>query len=255
MGVITLAAYADPVLVGAAVLLVQVLVATAPGIVTASGEAIPSPRFFPVVVAGVVATVVTLEPDLLSGASGTSADVVGATDTGMLAGVLPAAAAAVFVALVAQMLRSDGRAHLVTSVGYAVMLAVVAALSVGWIGAVDAIDGPEVIAVGAAGVAGGLVAWAVPIDRWISLGLSVVAGAGTGAVVAATVESSMTVFFGVLVGAAAALFAVIGQVAARSIARGHTHAAATWGFPGAMAVAFAAPIVYVGGQLLTVPSL
>lgn len=254
VGAITLSAYADPWVVGAAVLLVQVLVAAAPGIVDEAHVAIASPRFIPAVVAGVVATVLTLEPDLLDGASGTSSEVVGATSTGMLSGVLLAVVAAVFLALFAQMLRRDGRVHLVQSVGYAVTLAVIAALCAGWIGAAQAIEGPEAVAVGAAGVVGGLAAWALPIDRWLCLSLATVAGAGAGAAVAASVDSSMTVYFGVVVGAAVAMCAVVGQIVGRMIARGHDHAAATWGFPGATAVALAAPVVYVGGQLLTVPS-
>lgn len=255
VGVITLAAYTDELLVAAAVLLVQVLVAASPPLVTSAGETISSPRFVPAIVAGVVATVLTAEPELLSGADGTSADVVGATDTGMLSGVLPAVMAAVFVALFAQMLRSDGRQHLVRSVGYAVLVSVIAAFTAGWLGTVQSLGDAAAVAVGAAGVAAGLVVWMLPVDRWVCLGLSAVAGSGGGAAVAATVDSPMTVYFGVVVGAGAALFAVLGQVVARSIAGGAPQASARWGFPGAMAVALAAPVVYLGGQLITVPLL
>lgn len=254
-GVITLAAYADVVFVAAAVVLVQVLVAAAPALVTSSGESIASPRFAPAVVAGIVATVVTVEPDLLSGAAGTSSSVVGATDTGTFAAILPAVAAALFVALIAQMLRKDGRIRLVQSVGYAMTIAVVAAFTAGWIGAAQSLGDAEAVAVGAAGVAVGLLAWTVPLERWIALGLAIVSGAGGGAAVAASVDSNMTIFFGVVVGGASALFAVVGQVAARSMLSSQTHAALVWGFPGAMAIACAGPMVYVGGQLITVPSL
>lgn len=254
-GVITLAAYADEVLVAAAVLLVQVLVAVAPPLRTTAGDVIASPRFAPAAVAGIVATVLTLEPGLLSGADGTSSDVLGSTDTGMFSAVLPAVMAAVFVALFAQMLRRDGRGDLVRSVGYAVTLSVVAAFAVGWLGTVQSLGEAAAVAVGAAGLGAGLLVWSLPIDRWVTLGLSVVAGAGGGAIVAATVESSMTVYFGVVVGAGAALFAVLGQVVGQTMSAGSLQPSATWGFPGAMAVAFAAPIVYVGGQLITVPGL
>ena len=254
-GVITLAAYADPVLVAAAVVLVQVLVAAAPPLLTHAGEVIASPRFVPVVVAGVAASVLTLEPDLLKGADGTSSDVVGATDTGMLSGVLPAIMVAVFVALVAQMLRKDGRSHLVQSLGYAVTLSVVAAFTAGWIGTVQSLGDAEAVAVGAAGLAAGLLVWMLPIDRYVLLGLATLAGAGGGAAVAASVDSSMTIFFGIVVGAAATLFAILGQAVARVVSRGNLQPSAQWGFPGAMAVAFAAPVVYIGGQLITVPAL
>lgn len=256
VGVITLAAYADVALVAAAVVLVQVLVAVAPALATSTGEVISSPRFVPAVVAGAVATALTVEPDLLSGAEGTSESVIGATDTGSFAAIVPAIAAALFVALIAQMLRKDGRTHLVQSVGYAVVIAVIAAFAAGWIGAVQSLGDAEAVAVGAAGVAGGLIAWAIPMDRWLCLSLATVVGAGSGAAVAASVDSTMTIFFGVVVGAAAAMFAVVGQIAARSMMRGSHHTGAIWwGFPGAVAVAFAGPIVYVGGQLITVPSL
>lgn len=254
-GVLTLAAHADPLLVAAAVVLVQLLVAVSPPLLTSSGESIGSPRVVPAIVAGVVATVLTSEPGLLEGADGTSPDVVGVTDTGLFAGVLPAVMAAVFVALVAQMLRKDGREHLVRSVGYAVTLSVVAALAAGWLGAAQSLGGAPVVAVGAAGLAGGLLVWMLPINRWICLSLSTLAGAAGGAVVAATVESSMTVYFGVVVGAGVAVLAVVGQVVGRVMAAGSLQPAARWGFPGAMSVAFAAPVVYVGGQLITVPLL
>lgn len=256
VGVITLAAYADVALVAAVVVLVQVLVAVSPALTTSSGEVISSPRFVPAVVAGILATALTVEPDLLSGAEGTSDSVIGATDTGSFAAIVPAIAAALFIALIAQMLRKDGRTHLVQSVGYAVALAVIAAFTAGWIGAVQSLGDAEAVAVGAAGVAGGLIAWALPLDRWLCLGLATVVGAGAGAAVAASVDSTMTIFFGIVVGGAAAMFAVIGQVVARSMMRENAHISAIWwGFPGAVAVAFAGPIVYVGGQLITVPSL
>jgi hypothetical protein len=254
-GVITLAAYADEVLLAVAVVLVQVLVACAPPLLRSGGTVIPSPRLVPAVVAGVVATALTLEPDLLDGADGTSFDVIGAADTGTLAGVLPAIMVAVFVALAAQMLRKDGRGHLVQSLAYAVTLSVVAALAAGWIGTLQSLGDADAVAVAAAGLGAGVVVWTLPIDRWICLGLSTVAGAGGGAAVPAFVESSMTIYFGVLVGAAAALFAVLGQVTGRVMARGSLQPSARWGFPGAVAVAFVAPIAYLGGQLITVPVL
>ena len=254
-GAITLAAYTDPVFVGAAVLLVQVLIALAPSAVDPAGHSIRSPHFAAALSGGLVATAITLAPDLLNGADGTSADVVGATDSGMMAGVLPAIAVSVFVALIAQMLRSDGRPDLVPSTAYAVTLGAFAALSAGWIGAAQSLGDAEAVAVGAGGLAAGLLVWLVPIDRWICASLAVLAGAGGGAAVAIGVDSTLTWVFGVAVGSAAALFGVLGQVLGRAWARGRTHAAAGWGFPGAMSIALAAPLVYVGGQLVGAPGL
>jgi hypothetical protein len=249
VGVITLAAHADLLLVAAAVLLVQVLVAVSPPLTTSTGEVVAAPRFAPALVAGVVATVLTYRPSLLDGARGTSDEVVGTTDTGMLSAVLPAVVAAVFVALAAQMLRKDGRAHLT------VLVSVVAALTAGWLGTAQSLGDAAAVSVGAAGVAAGLVVWLLPIDRFVCLGLSTIAGAGGGAGVAATVDSPMTVYFGVLVGAGAAVLAILGQVVARTMAGDSWQPAARWGFPGAAAVALAAPVVYLGGQLITVPLL
>jgi hypothetical protein len=198
-GVLVLAAHADLALMAAAVLLVQVLVAVAPPLTTSTGENVASPRFAPALVAGVVATALTFEPDLLDGAAGTSPDVVGATDTGMLSGVLPGIVAAVFVALAAQMLRKDGRTHLVRSLGYAVLVSVVAAFTAGWLGTAQSLGDAEAVSVGAAGLAAGLVVWLLPLDRWLCVGLATVAGAGGGAAVAAGVDSPMTIFFGVVV--------------------------------------------------------
>lgn len=255
-GVLTLAAYADEVLVAAAVVLVQLLVAASPPLAsTSEGRAVASPRFVPAAVAGLVATALTLHPDLLPGADGTSDRITGATDTGMLGGVLPAVMVAVFVALVAQMLRTDGRTHLVSSVGYAVMLAVVAAFTVGWLGAAQSLGEAPIVAVGAAGLAAGLVVWLLPVDRWLCIGLSTLAGAGGGAAVAASIDSSMTIYLGVVVGAGAAALGVLGETVGRVMLGDGGHAAVRWGFPAAVAVAFAAPVVYIGGQIITVPML
>jgi hypothetical protein len=254
-GAITLAAYTDPVFVGAAVVLVQVLIALAPSAVDPSGHSIRSPHFVAALSGGLVATVITLAPDLLNGADGTSSDVVGATDNGMMAGILPAIAVSVFVALIAQMLRTDGRPDLVPSTAYAVTLGAFAALSSGWIGAAQSLGEAEAVAVGAGGLAAGLLVWLIPIDRWICASAAVLAGAGGGAAVALNVDSTLTWVFGVAVGSAAALFAVLGQVLGRAWSRGRTHAAAGWGFPGAMSIALAAPLVYVGGQLVGAPGL
>lgn len=254
-GVITLAAYTDPVFVGAAVVLVQVLIALAPRAIDSSGHSIRSPHFIAALSGGLVATAITLAPDLLTGADGTSPDVVGSTDSGMLAGIMPAIAVSVFVALIAQMLRTDGRPDLVPSTAYAVTLGVFAALSSGWIGAAQSLGDAEAVAVGAAGLAAGLLVWLIPIDRFVCASFAVVAGAAGGAAVTLGVDTSLTWVFGVTIGSATALFAVLGQVLGRAWSRGRTHASAGWGFPGALSIALAAPLVYIGGQLVGAPGL
>ena len=255
VGVITLAAYTDPLFVVAVVVVVQLLVAFAPSPHDAQRRAISAPRFAAVASAGLVATILTVAPRVLEGADGTSSKAFGQTDNGVLSGIMPAVVVAVFVAMASQMLRKDGRTDLVSTTGYAVALGVFAALSVGWIGAAQSLGDAGVVAVGAAGVAGGLLVWAVPLDRWLCGSAAVVVGGAAGAAVTINVDSVMTVAFGLAVGSGAALFAILGQVLGRAWAQGRTHAAAGWGFPGAMSIALAAPIVFVGGQLIGAPGL
>lgn len=246
----TLAAYTELVLVAAVVVVVQVLVATAPSPADSRGRSARSPRFATAISAGLVATALSVAPELLTGAQGTAPKVFGQVDTGMLSPVIVATAVAVFVALISQMMHKHGRADLVSSTGHAITLGVFAALCVGWIGAARSLGDAEVVAIGAAGVATGLVVWLLPIDRWVGGSLAVLAGGAAGAAVALGVDSFLTWVFGVAVGSGAAMFAVLGQLFGRSWSQGRAHAAAGWGFPGAMSVALAAPIVYVGGQLI-----
>lgn len=250
-GLLTLAAYTDPLFVAAVVVVVQLLIALAPSPNDAQGRAVDGPRFAAAASAGAVATVLTIAPHLLRGADGSSAKAFGQTDNGMLSAIMPAIAVGVFVALASQMARKDGRTNLVDTTGHSVALGVFAAMAVGWIGAVQSLGNAQVVAVGAGGVAGGLLVWLLPIERWLCGSGAVVVGAVAGAVVSH--ELDMTWVFGVAVGSGAALFAVLGQILGRSWSQGRTHAAAGWGFPGAMSIALAAPIVYVGGQLVGAP--
>lgn len=250
-GLLTLAAYTDPLAVAAVVAVVQLLIAQAPSPSDATGHTVHGPRFAATIAAGAVATVLTVAPHLLNGAHGASTKAFGDTDNGMLSAIMPAIVAGVFVALASQMLRKDGRPNLVSTTGYAVALSVFAALTIGWIGAAQSLGDAQVVAVGAGGVAGGLLAWLVPIDRWLCGSAAVLAGAVTGAIVAYQVD--LTWALGVAVGSAAALFAVLGQVVGRAWSQGRTHAAAGWGFPGAMSIALAAPVIYIGGQLVGAP--
>ncbi len=149
-GLLTLAAFTDPWLVAAVVVVVQLLIALAPTPIDDSRVEVPWAAT--VAGAGLVATALSMWPNALEGADGTSTKVFGQADNGMLAAIVPAVVVGVFLALATQMLRSDGRDKLVSTMSHAVALAVFAALAVGWIGAVKSFGGPEVVAVGAAGV-------------------------------------------------------------------------------------------------------
>lgn len=249
VAVMALAAYADVLLVAAAVVVVQLLIASAPSLADARGRSVPTPRFIPVMTGGLIATVLAVYPQILQ-RDDTTSDVLGFVDTGVIAGIVPAVAATVFVALVTQMLRRDGRRELTTSTAYAVSLGVAAALTTGWIGGSESLGGAPIVVIAAAGLAVGLLVWALPADRiYVGAG-AVLAGAVAGAVAALLVDSIVTWIFGVAVGSAVALFAVLGQVFGRAWISTRTHASIGWAFPGAMSVALAAPVVYVAGQLV-----
>src|SRR5664279_840499 len=78
-GVLVLAAHADVWVVAAAVVVVQVLIASAPSLADARGRSVPTPRFIPAMLGGLVATGLTLYPRGLRGAEGTQ-DVWGLSD-------------------------------------------------------------------------------------------------------------------------------------------------------------------------------
>lgn len=254
VGVIVLAAYADPALVAAAVVVVQALVASAPRLRDARGRSIATPRFVPAILAGLVASVLVLMPDLLPRAEGTH-DVFAAATTGSFSGVLPAVAVGVFAAAITQMVRRDGRRELASALAYATTLAVTSALAAGWIGASQSFGQADSVAIGAAGLAFGLLIWAIPGDRYLLGGAAVVGGAAAAALVCVLVEPGPHPLLGVAVGGGSASFGVIGQVLGRALISGRSHASVGWGFPGATAVALAAPIVYIGSQLVATRGL
>ena len=201
--------------------------------------------------AGLVSCIVALDPTLLLGASGSSVGQDGLISTGVIAGILPGVVVGVFVALVAQMFRRDDRRELVLSTSGAVSLALFASLASAWIGATRAASGPEVVTIAAVGLAASLLVWMIPIDRFVCASAAILIGAGASAAAAFVVDGLPTWVFGLAVGSGTALFAILGQVLARAWSQRHRHASAGWGFPGAMAIAMAGPIVYLAGQLLT----
>src|SRR5699024_6213941 len=99
----------------------------------------------------------------------------------------------VIVTLVSQMLRRDGRANLVVSVGYTVTLCVFATLPVAWIGAAQSFGRSAVVALGAAGVVIAMLVWAVPRDRIMVGVAAIIASAGAGVGVAAVVPAPIDV--------------------------------------------------------------
>lgn len=250
VALIALAAWTQELLlVAAAVLLVQALVAAAPSPPDERGRNLAGPRFVPAIVGGLVATVIAFDPALLVGPESMRAGREGLVSTGIVAGMVPAIAAAVFVALVAQMVRRDGRPAMVVTTGHAVALSTFAVLASAWIGAARSGYGVEVVTIGAAAIVAGLLVWSLPLDSIVGGVLAVLAGALAGAGTALLLDSLPSWVLGVAVGSAAALFAVMGQVLGRAWTSGRRHSSDGWGFPGALAVALPAPVVFVGAQL------
>jgi hypothetical protein len=239
------------ILVAAVIVVVQALLASAPSPADERGRSIPTPRAAATMSAGIVSCVIALRPSLLLGADGSTVGQDGLISTGVAAGILPGVAVGVFVALVAQMLRRDGRRDLVLSASAAISLALFASLASSWIGAARAASGPDVVTIAAVGLGASLIVWMIPIDRFVCAALAISVGAAASAVAAVVVDGIPTWIFGIAVGSGTALFAILGQVLARAWSQGRSHASAGWGFPGAMAVAMAGPIVYLGGQLVT----
>ena len=238
------------ILVALVIVVVQGLLASAPAPADARGRSIPTPRSAATMSAGIVSCIIALWPGLLLGAEGSSAGLDGLVSTGVVAGILPGVAVGVFVALIAQMLR-DERRELVLSTSAAISLALFASLASAWIGAARAAAGSEVVTIAAVGLAASLLVWMIPIDRYVCAAAAITAGAGASAVAAVVVDGLPTWLFGIAIGSGTALFAILGQVLARAWSQGRVHASAGWGFPGAMAIAMAGPIVYLGGQLVT----
>ena len=250
--VLTLAAQTGVlILVAAVIVVVQGLLASAPSPADARGRSIPTPRSAATMSAGLVSCIIALDPTLLLGASGSSVGVDGLISTGVIAGILIGVAVGVFVALVAQMLRRDDRRELVLSTSAAVSLALFASLASAWIGVARAASGSDVVTIAAVGLAASLLVWMIPIDRYVCASAAIVVGAGASAVAALVVNGLPNWVFGLAVGSGTALFAILGQVLARAWSQGRVHASAGWGFPGAMAIAMAGPIVYLAGQLVT----
>ena len=253
-GIVTLAAYTEIFLVAAVVLVIQFMVATAPSPADSTGRTINAPRFGAAAVSGLIATVATVHPHVWLGADGTQTGSIGSIDSGVFAGLIPAIAGGVSVALISQMLRKDGRRSLVLTTGYAVTLCAFAALSIGWIGAAQSGGGAPAVAVCAAALVASLLVWLLPFDRWVVGMGGLVAGAVAGGVAAPLLNDNNTMswMFGAIAGMGVAMFAILGQVLGRAWGEGRRHASSGWGFPGALSLALAAPVVFVASQLVGV---
>lgn len=234
-------------LVVAGVVLVQLLVAAAPAAV-GLGTVRPT-VFAPVVAGSVMATALAFDPGLLAGTSGTRAGRDALLSSGVLTGVLAGSAVVVAMAWFVQMLRRDGREHLVRSVAATVCLGVLATLASGWVAAARASQSTDVVLMAAVGLSVAVLVWAAPGDRVVLASVAVVAGAAAGAVVPLVAGGAGTWVLGVAVGAGAGLCALLGQVMGRAWSGPATPGPEAWAFPAALSVALVGPVAHLGAQL------
>jgi len=235
----------------ATIVVVQVLIATAPSPADSRGRAIPTPQVLATLVGGLVSAAIAYRPDLLIGAPGTRAGIDGLATTGVLAGFAPGAAVGVLVAIVVQVARKDGRRELVASLGTVVSLVVFAGTASAWIGAARTPSGREVVVIAAAAVVDAFVVWIIFGFRWVGGVVAVLAGGVAGAGMALRLDGAVTWQFGAVVGIGVAGFAVVGLLVGLAWTEGRHHLSAGWGFPGALAFALTGPLVYVGSQMVS----
>ncbi len=247
--VMALAVRADPVLVAATIVLVQLQIAVGPHPTDGRGRTVRAPKTFAVAAAGLTATALTLWPRSMVGADGTRAGDIASVLPGSLMAILPATALGVVLAFVSQMFRRDERHELVSTTAHAAMAALIATLSVGWITSANAPLGAEVLLLGAVGTAVSVLVWALPGDRYVMAGAAMVASGVACALVAHVQDGYFLWTFGLLMGSQVSLGAILGQVVGRAWSEGRRHAAAGWGFPGAVSIALAGPLVHLIGQL------
>ncbi|MFT4298415.1 MAG: hypothetical protein QM597_02090 [Aeromicrobium sp.] len=250
VSVMALAVRADPVLVAATVLLVQAQIAVGPHPADDRGRTVRAPKLVAVMAASLTATVLTMWPRALVGADGTHAGDLATVLPASMMAVLPATAVGVIVVLVSQMFRRDGRRELVTTTAHAATAALLATLAVGWITAARNPIGDEVVTLGAVGVGVAAALWCLPGDRYMVGAIAMSGSAAACALVAHFCDGYYTWVFGLIMGVQVSVGAVLGLIVGRAWGEGRRHASSSgWGFPGAMAVAVAAPLVHLIGQL------
>jgi len=237
------------VLVAATVLLVQGQIAVGPHPTDARGRTVRAPKVAAVMTAGLVATVLTLWPRTLIGAEGTTAGDIADVVPGSIVAIVPATAAGVVVALLSQMLRRDGRRELVVTAAHAATAGLLATLAVGWITSARNPFGEDVVTLGAVAVAVAVLLWCLPGDRFLIAPVAVAGAVVACAVVAHLQSGVFTWQYGVVMGVPASAGALLGQVVGRQWGEGRRHASSGWGFPGALSIALAAPLVHLVGQL------
>ncbi|MFD1825314.1 MULTISPECIES: hypothetical protein [Mumia] len=149
VGLLALAAQAGAVVMAAAVLLIQLLLASAPSAPGVSRTPVRAPKVVPIAVAGLVAAVVTMWPSTAAGARGTTVMAGAMVESGTLAGIGLALPVLILLALIAQVRRPAPRTDVVTALGDVVTTGFVALLVTGWLAAAESPVGRAAVVVAA----------------------------------------------------------------------------------------------------------
>ena len=232
----------------ATVLIVQVLIASAPSPADDRGRAIPTPQLAATLIGSAVSSAIAYHPSLLFGAQ-TRASLDG-LKPGVFAGLLLGVAAGLIAAIVAQAVRKDGRSHLVESLAAVTSLVVFAACASAWVAAARANTGPEVLTIACGAVLAAFLMTLAPGHRGLVLPIALMAGAAGGAAASHLVRGEATLPFAAGVGLGAAGFALVGLAVGTVWTHGRNHLPAAWGLPGALAFAMVGPLVFVAGDFL-----
>ncbi|WP_370617599.1 hypothetical protein [Mumia sp. Pv 4-285] len=242
--VLVLAVLAGPVVVAAAVLVVQLMLAAVPSPAGVSRTPVRAPKAVPIAAAGIVASLVTLAPGVVDGAAGTrataSADVAG----GSLVGIGLALPVLVLAALLGQLRRPAPRPDVVPALGEVVAIGVIALLATGWVAAAISPVGRPAVIVAAVVTAVVVVADHAQRIRPVALVWALALGALIGIVLAA-LEGANTVVGGVAavaIGCAAALGGAVGR-------RWRPLPPNRWAVEVVAPIALAGPVVFVASLL------
>ncbi len=232
----------------ATVLVAQVLIASAPSPADDRGMAIPTPQLIATLIAGGVSSAVAFFPSLLFGAQTRAS--LDSLAPGVFAGMLLGVAAGLIAAIVAQVLRTDGRRQLVPSLAAVSSLVVFAACASAWVGAARANTGREIVTIGCAAVLVSFLVGLVPGDRRVILPLALVLGAAAAAGASNLIDGQATLLFAAGAGFGAAAVALVGLSVGTAWAQGRSHLPSAWGLPGALAFVMAGPVIFVAGDFL-----
>ncbi|WP_262848029.1 hypothetical protein [Mumia quercus] len=149
VALLALSAQAGVLATVVSVLVVQLLLASAPSVPGVHRTPVRAPKVVPIAVAGLLAAVVTVWPSTAAGARGTSVMDGAMVESGSLAGIGLALPVLVLLALVAQVRRPAPRTDVVAALGDVVATGFVALMVTGWLAAAESPVGRAAVVVAA----------------------------------------------------------------------------------------------------------